>query len=134
MFRRLRSFSNFGSAPLVVWLFIQLAMTGAFFPAGASSPETVTDDGFANSIIICTGTGFKRISLNEDGSLPTDTNEVDNYCPWCLHFANLPPLAAPNDWQPVSLSASKEVVWFSGENTWVTQIPCAHFNSRAPPF
>ena len=133
MFERLRKFGNLGYIPLVVWLFVQLSMTGLFSPASASAADAALEADFSNTIVICTSTGLKRITLEDDGSLPADAPDVSSFCPWCMHFGALPSMAPKQDWQPVSLVSTGGVSWFAPDESCISNTPRSHFHRRAPP-
>lgn len=133
MFQSLRKFADLSLIPVVVWLFVQLAMTGVFSPANASTTDTLFETKFSNTIIICTDSGLKRITLNADGSLPQDAPDEENYCPWCMHFGKLPPLNTPTAWQMVPSALACDIIWVSNSDRCTGQNDSVHFHSRAPP-
>ena len=133
MFNFLRKFNNLGLAPVVIWLFVQLAMTGMFLPANASTRDAQAQAGFSNTIVICTGIGLKSITLTADGSLPQDAPDKENYCPWCMQFGNLSPLNVPVTWQALEQELAGGVAWDLGNDKCTGQNANIHFQSRAPP-
>ncbi len=133
MFKSLRKFSDLSLIPIVVWVLVQLAMTGVFLPASASTADALSESEFSNTIIVCTGSGFERITLNVDGSLPQDSPNGESYCPWCMHFGKLPPLNAPTAWQAVPSTLASDVSWVLDSHKCAEQNASVYFHSRAPP-
>ncbi|MCP4182883.1 MAG: hypothetical protein GY761_06140 [Hyphomicrobiales bacterium] len=134
VFKYLRSFGNLSLLPAVVWLFVQLVMTGVFLPANASTKDTQSEAGLSNTVVICTSTGFKRITLNADGSLPQDTPDEENYCQWCMQFGKLPPLNVPLSWHALKRVLTSDISWVIDNDKCAEQNASVYFQSRAPPF
>jgi len=134
VFKNLRKFNHLGFVHVAIWLFIQLSMTGVFSPANAAINGDLTISGASSTVVICTSTGLKRITLNADGTLPPDAPDINSPCQWCRHFGNLPPLASAMDWQGIPVRLTSTVIWFPGSEKHISKSTAIHFQGRAPPF
>jgi len=112
---------------------MQLLMAGVFGAVSVSAAVTGSGSGFSDRIVICTPSGLKSITLNDDGSVPEDTPGGSENCVWCMFSGNHAPLTS----SPIELVVPSRLVI---ENL-CDPIDEFHngrtannsFNSRAPP-
>jgi hypothetical protein len=73
---------------VIAGLFAQLFVTGLYAPAMALRSAVATVDG-ARTILICTGTGFKAVTLDDRGrpTKPAPDADQTTYCPICFGLA-----------------------------------------------
>lgn len=114
-------------APVLIWLFMQLAMTGVF--AAQPSPYEKA----LNVVVMCTQFGYKTIVLNDDGSLPADAPNASNGCSWCAQVGGVPPTTLPAYWQPFPHRHSTNALWHIVAGSCTSAPNKDDFRIRAPP-
>ena len=135
MNKNLRNRKRLSILPALLWLLVQLSMTGLFAPA--SSYAETSNPLFSGTLIICTPTGIKYVSAAEfyDESGGTDqqpSNTAEN-CEWCMSFGNMPPLAA------IQASVNHPIVPLAGLIGWppfqahFLETQVTPFYGRGPP-
>jgi len=118
--------------PVIVWLSMQLLMTGAVWPASASTVANQDSSTLPVTIIICTPSGLKSVVLNNDGSLPEKTPSGED-CPWCLYFSHSAPLTGSLVTLAAPLDTMEESLFVPAPEVRKGQTSLTNFYSRAPP-
>lgn len=74
---------------VIAGLVVQLFVAGLYAPAMAFRSAAATDDD-ARKVLICSGAGFKAITLDDRGRQAKSPADTENaaFCPICLGLAN----------------------------------------------
>ena len=109
----------------LVWVFTQIAMVGMPFAAGSAAVA-------GQSIVICTGSGLKTITLDAEGN-PVETPSQTVECPVCAQIGGIGQI--PDPAQVVVLVAGRASDLNTGPEQSLVRADFSGdlFDSRAPP-
>ncbi len=138
--KRLRIRRCWSLVPALFWLGMQILMTGVFSSASASDEKSVEAGPPFDSVIICTPTGLKRVSLTEllAQSADTDTGSpVPTYvnvgCDWCKSFGSVSLSARTGHAVACEFERNDVVLFITDGPAPLASAAADGFDSRAPP-
>lgn len=118
-----------GFAPVLAWLFIQLAMIGVWSP-GMSAAAVAG----GQTVVICTGDGLVTLVFDADGNPVEGGTQSTQSCEWCTGFSSPPTLVGQPRPAALDLRLIDYTYAIQADGLWHPRPVCDGFPIRAPPF